>query len=86
MSFEIQSRMARENRSSTLGVVLEEADESVFWLEMLSDCEIVPLEKLKLLIGEAHELSAIFTASRRTAKSNLIDYPITKLQNFRCLM
>ena len=58
MSFEIQSRMARENRSSTLGVVLEEADESVFWLgEMLSDCEIVPLEKLKLLIGEAHELT-----------------------------
>ena len=66
MSFKIQSRMARENR----GVVLEEADESIFWLEMLSDCEIVPLEKLKLLIGEAHELSAIFTASRRTAKSN----------------
>ena len=42
MSFEIQSRMARENRSL---VVLEEADESVFWLEMLSDCEIVPLRK-----------------------------------------
>ena len=53
-----------------IGIVLEEADESVFWLEMLSDCEVVPLEKLKLLIGEAHELSAIFTASRRTAKSN----------------
>ncbi len=53
-----------------IGVVLEEADESVFWLEMLSDCEIVPLEKLKSLIGEAHELSAIFTASRRTAKLN----------------
>ena len=29
-----------------IGVVLEEADESVFWLEMPSDCEIVPLEKL----------------------------------------
>ncbi|MFL6444323.1 MAG: four helix bundle protein [Candidatus Sulfotelmatobacter sp.] len=53
-----------------IGIVLEEADESVFWLEMLSDCEVVPLEKLKLLIGEAHELRAIFTASRKTARLN----------------
>jgi len=53
-----------------IGVVVEEADESVFWLEMLSDCDIVPMSKLELLIMEAHELSAIFTASRRTARSS----------------
>jgi four helix bundle protein len=53
-----------------IGVVVEEADESVFWLEMLSDCEIVPLSKLELLLKEAHELSALFTASRRTARSS----------------
>lgn len=52
-----------------IGIVVEEADESVFWLEMLSDCEIVPLPKLELLLAEAHELSALFTASRRTARS-----------------
>jgi four helix bundle protein len=52
-----------------IGVVVEEADESVFWLEMLSDCEIVPLPKLEMLLAEAHELSALFTASRRTARS-----------------
>jgi|SRR6478735_7536697 four helix bundle protein len=52
-----------------IGVVVEEADEAVFWLEMLSDCEIVPLAKLELLLAEAHELSALFTASRRTAKA-----------------
>jgi four helix bundle protein len=28
-----------------IGIVVEEADESVFWLEMLSDCEIVPLQR-----------------------------------------
>src|SRR5579859_2822415 len=33
-----------------IGVVVEEADESVFWLEMLSDCDIVPMSKLELLI------------------------------------
>jgi four helix bundle protein len=52
-----------------IGIVVEEADESVFWLEMLSDCEIVPLQKLELLLKEAHELSALFTASRRTART-----------------
>jgi four helix bundle protein len=28
-----------------IGIVVEEADESVFWLEMLSDCEIVPAHR-----------------------------------------
>jgi hypothetical protein len=47
---------------------VEEADESVFWLEMLSDCEIVPMPKLEPLLSEARELSALFTASQKTAR------------------
>jgi four helix bundle protein len=53
-----------------IGVVVEEADETVFWLEMLSDCGILPLKKLESLLAEAHELSAIFTASQFTARRN----------------
>jgi four helix bundle protein len=49
-------------------VVVEEADESAFWLEMLSDCGIVPQGQLKELTTEANELTALFTASRQTAK------------------
>jgi len=52
-----------------IGVVVEEADETLFWLEMLMDCEIVASGKLQALIKEGHELSAIFTASRHTARS-----------------
>jgi len=52
-----------------IGIVVEEAEESVFWLEMLSDCEIIAAEKLEFLLQEAHELSALFTASQRTARS-----------------
>jgi len=52
-----------------IGVVLEEADETVFWLEMLADSGIVSLEKLKSLMQGANELMLIFSASRRTAKS-----------------
>src|SRR6202795_1833711 len=53
-----------------IGLVVEEADETVFWLEMLSDCNIVPPKKLVSLLAEAHELSAIFTASQFTARRN----------------
>jgi four helix bundle protein len=48
---------------------VEEADETVFWLEMLADSGIVRPEKLANLLTEATELVAIFTASRKTARS-----------------
>ena len=51
-----------------IGIVVEEADETVFWLEMLADCGIVRPKKLELLLAEAHELSALFTASQRTGR------------------
>jgi len=52
-----------------IGVVVEEADETVFWLEMLADSGIVRPEKLANLLAEATVLVAIFTASRKTARS-----------------
>jgi four helix bundle protein len=52
-----------------IGIVVEEADETVFWLEMLADSSIVQPVKLKDLLDEATQLVAIFTASRKTAKA-----------------
>ena len=52
-----------------LGVVAEEADETVFWLEMLVDCEIVRENLVAELIKEARELCAIFSASQHTARA-----------------
>ena len=51
-----------------IGLVVEEADETAFWLEMLSDCDMVNGERCKDILKEACELSAIFTASRHTAR------------------
>jgi four helix bundle protein len=51
-----------------LGIVLEEADETTFWLEVMRDSRIFPEEKLKDIVREAQELVAIFVASVRTAK------------------
>ena len=52
-----------------LGLVIEEADEVVFWVELLCESEIVEPSRLEPLLKEAHELLAIFAASRQTAKS-----------------
>lgn len=53
---------------SKLGVVLEEADETLFWLELLVDSGVAQLEKTAPLLKEANELVSIFVASLRTAK------------------
>jgi four helix bundle protein len=53
------------------GISLEEADECLYWMEMLQEAGIVPAEKLKELMKEADELVAIFTASIETARTHL---------------
>jgi four helix bundle protein len=53
---------------SKLGIVLEEADETLFWLELLIESGAAHPEKATALLKEADELVAIFVASLRTAK------------------
>jgi len=48
--------------------VLEEADETVSWIELLLEGGIVKHEKLDALLKEAHELTSIFVTSLCTAK------------------
>lgn len=55
---------------SKIGIVIEEADETVFWLELLLDAGIVKPSKLQHLLNEANQLLSIFAASGGTAKSN----------------
>jgi four helix bundle protein len=47
---------------------LEEADETVFWLELCQEGNIFPSEELRDLVREANELVAIFVSSVRTAR------------------
>jgi four helix bundle protein len=51
-----------------LGVVVEEADESAFWLELLVESGTFKKEKVESLLTEAHELTALFNASRSTMR------------------
>ena len=53
------------------GIALEEADESLYWLELLQEAAIIPSDQLRDLMKEGSELVAIFTASIKTARSNM---------------
>jgi four helix bundle protein len=56
--------------SSKLGTVAEEADESLHWLELIRDGSFIPEKRIAPLLAEVDELTAIFTAGRRTSSRN----------------
>lgn len=63
---------------SKLAVVKEEADESFFWMELLSEHGLVDQEKLSPLLREADGLIAIMVSSRRTLAAR---NPKSRIQN-----
>ena len=55
---------------SKMGIVEEEADESIYWMELLIGAEVVEATKTEFLMKEAKELLAITIASIKTARKN----------------
>ena len=53
-----------------LGIVEEEADETLFWIDMFIESGKVKKENIINLYKEADEIVAIFSASHKTAKTN----------------
>jgi four helix bundle protein len=54
--------------AAKLSIVVEEADESLYWLELLQESRLIKPEQLAELLREANELLAISVAARKTAK------------------
>jgi four helix bundle protein len=63
---------------SRMAVVVEEADETCYWLQMIADSGVFPAKKLQPLQKEAQELLKIFSASRNTAEKKNHKSQITK--------
>jgi four helix bundle protein len=61
---------SRADFISKLSIVLEEADECVYWLELIIDGALLPAAKVQPLHKEADELTAIFVTSLKTARRN----------------
>ncbi|MFN5025301.1 MAG: four helix bundle protein [Bacteroidota bacterium] len=53
-----------------IGIVEEEADESLYWLELITESNLLPISITEQLIKEANELTAIFTAIRKSSRTN----------------
>ncbi len=65
---------ARRGRShadfvAKVGIALEEADETVYWLDLMLHAKLLPTARIHPVLDEANQLVAIFVASLRTAKS-----------------
>jgi four helix bundle protein len=58
---------SRAEFAAKLGVAVEEADESLYWLELIRDGKLLPENKLSRLLNEADELTAILTSGRKSA-------------------
>lgn len=56
---------------SKLSIAFEEMDESLFWLEVIADLELINKQKLVLVLKEADELSRILASSRITLEKRL---------------
>ena len=55
-----------------LGISLEEADESAYWLEFIIDGNLLKSELVEPLLNEANELTAILNASIKTSRTNKV--------------
>ena len=53
---------------SKMGIVEEEADETVYWMELLMDAEVVEPARIANLLGEANEIVSIVVTSINTAR------------------
>jgi four helix bundle protein len=56
---------------SKVGITLEEADESIYWMEIIVESGMQPLERVEALLKEGNELVAIFVSSLKTARQRL---------------
>jgi four helix bundle protein len=54
---------SQADRINKLGTVVEEADETIFWLELLVEADIVPKSKLVDLMGECEEILKMTSSS-----------------------
>jgi len=64
-----------------LAIVEEEADETIYWLELLVEAGIVGETRLSALMSEVNEIVAMTVASMKTLRARLENNPKSKIGN-----
>ena len=59
---------------SKISIVIEEADESCFWMEFIIEEKLLDEKQVVYLLEEGRELTAIFVSSRKTAKDRSCEF------------
>ena len=54
-----------------ISIVVEEADESLFWMEILTEAEIIQKTEVDKLMNEAGEIVKVMAKARKTVSSNI---------------
>ena len=62
-----------------LSIVEEEADESLYWLELLIESNVVSETKLSALMKDTNEIVAMIVASIKTLRSKNLTNPKSKI-------
>ena len=60
---------SRADFVAKMGIVEEECDEALYWMQMLIDSNLVKKSRLTELMNEANEISAIVVSSIKTART-----------------
>lgn len=69
--------------TAKLSIVIEEADESEFWIQFIIDEELKPNHLVEPLLKEANELALIFIISRKTAQRKLLIMIESSIKNHK---
>ncbi len=59
---------SKRHFTTILEIVQREADETIYWLEIVVEAELLPRSRVEPLMKEANEILAMVTASILTAK------------------
>ncbi len=65
---EAQAAHSRVDFARRMNIARAEARETLYWLRLAAECEMLPLKRLEALIGEANEIVSILTAIVKTTR------------------
>jgi len=62
--------ISKKSFISKLSIAFEEIDESLFWLEVVNELQLIKTQQLAGVISEANELCSILASARKTSQKN----------------
>ena len=62
---------SQKDFTSKISIAFSECQETIYWLEIIGDAELIRPSRLKSLLSEANELAAILCASIKTSRARL---------------